>query len=211
MLGPILERLAREPGSGFVLAKVNSDHNQSLAMRYDVRGIPAVKAFSDGKVVDEFVGAQPEPNVRAFIQRVTAQAAARRPSAAQGAKRSPEALLERAQRSLREGNGCEALRALEGIGSAAATEKSARLLGLARLVCEGDAGAAQGESREALLQAAGALKRRDHSAALYHLLLATNQGDRGAAQLARNHMQGLFDVLGSEHTLTRQYQPLVTL
>ncbi|MCZ7666336.1 MAG: thioredoxin [Chloroflexi bacterium] len=70
MLGPVLERLANEPNSGFVLAKVNSDHNQQLSMQYGVRGIPNVKAFVNGRLVDEFVGAQPEPMVRQFIQRL---------------------------------------------------------------------------------------------------------------------------------------------
>jgi putative thioredoxin len=66
-LGPILEKLAKEYGGRFILAKVNSDDNQSLAMRYGVRGIPNVKAFSGGDLVDEFVGALPESQVREFI------------------------------------------------------------------------------------------------------------------------------------------------
>jgi len=49
---------------------VNSDQNQELAARYAVRGIPAVKAFVDGQMVDEFTGALPEGQVREFIDRL---------------------------------------------------------------------------------------------------------------------------------------------
>lgn len=67
MLGPILERLAEEYEGRFILAKLNTDENQGIAMRYGIRGIPAVKGFRDGAVVDEFVGAQPRPRVKQFI------------------------------------------------------------------------------------------------------------------------------------------------
>jgi putative thioredoxin len=67
ILKPILEKLAAEYGGRFILAKVNSDENQELALRYGVRGIPAVKAFVDGEYVDEFTGALPESQVREFI------------------------------------------------------------------------------------------------------------------------------------------------
>lgn len=66
-LGPILEKLADEYGGRFILAKVNSDDNQELAARYGVRGIPNVKAFVSGEMVDEFTGSLPESGVREFI------------------------------------------------------------------------------------------------------------------------------------------------
>jgi len=66
-LKPILEKLAGEYGGRFLLAKVNSDDNQELAAHYGVRGIPNVKAFLGGDLVDEFSGALPEAQVRAFI------------------------------------------------------------------------------------------------------------------------------------------------
>ncbi|NWG31339.1 MAG: tetratricopeptide repeat protein [Rhodocyclaceae bacterium] len=70
ILKPILEKLAAEYGRKFILAKVNSDENQELAMRYGVRGIPAVKAFVGGELVDEFTGALPEAQIREFIERL---------------------------------------------------------------------------------------------------------------------------------------------
>ena len=69
-LKPILEKLAAEYGGKFLLAKINSDENQELAARYGVRGIPSVKAFADGQPVDEFSGAIPESEVRAFLDRL---------------------------------------------------------------------------------------------------------------------------------------------
>jgi putative thioredoxin len=66
-LKPILEKLAVEYDGRFILAKVNSDQNQQLAAHFGVRGIPNVKAFVKGQMVNEFTGAQPEAQIRSFI------------------------------------------------------------------------------------------------------------------------------------------------
>ena len=57
MLTPVLEEATGE--KGIPLAKVDVDANQRVALEYGIRGIPAVKAFRNGHVVAEFVGAQP--------------------------------------------------------------------------------------------------------------------------------------------------------
>lgn len=70
VLGPILENEATKAGGSFRLAKVNVDLNPNLAMRYKVQSIPAVKAFKNGSITSEFLGAQPEPQVRNFIKKL---------------------------------------------------------------------------------------------------------------------------------------------
>ena len=69
-LGPVLEKLAAEYAGRFRLAKVNSDENLELSRQFNVRSIPDVRAFRDGGQVDQFMGALPEPEVRAFIEGV---------------------------------------------------------------------------------------------------------------------------------------------
>ena len=66
-LKPLLEKLAGEYGGRFELAKLNSDEAPSVSARYAVRSIPAVKLFVGGEVVDEFTGALPEGQLRAFL------------------------------------------------------------------------------------------------------------------------------------------------
>ncbi|HTR32382.1 MAG TPA: thioredoxin [Gaiellaceae bacterium] len=68
-LGPVIEEAAGE--AGVALAKVDVDANQQLAADYGVSGIPAVKAFRNGHVVAEFVGAQPKASVETFLAELT--------------------------------------------------------------------------------------------------------------------------------------------
>jgi putative thioredoxin len=66
-LSPTLERAAADREGKVVLAKVDTDANPNLAAQFQIQGIPAVKAFRNGEVVDEFVGAQPPSNVERFF------------------------------------------------------------------------------------------------------------------------------------------------
>ncbi|MCE1240698.1 MAG: co-chaperone YbbN [Azonexaceae bacterium] len=69
-LKPMLEKLAEEYKGRFLLAKVNSDENPELAGHFGVRSIPSVKVVYQGQLVDEFNGALPEGQVRAFLDRI---------------------------------------------------------------------------------------------------------------------------------------------
>ncbi len=66
-LGPALEKAAAARDGKVVLAKIDTDENPSISERYGIQGIPAVKAFRDGEVVAEFVGALPSAQVEQFF------------------------------------------------------------------------------------------------------------------------------------------------
>jgi putative thioredoxin len=69
-LGPILERVAEQRGGEFLLAKLDVDANPYTAGQFGVQSIPTVIAFRDGRPVDGFIGAIPEPMVNEFIDRI---------------------------------------------------------------------------------------------------------------------------------------------
>ncbi len=70
MLGPLLEKLASELGGRFVLVKVDTDRMPEVAAVFGVHSIPAVFAFRNGQVVDEFVGVMPEGELRKWLERL---------------------------------------------------------------------------------------------------------------------------------------------
>jgi putative thioredoxin len=71
-LTPVLEQEVAQRGDALELAEVDVDANQNLAAEYGIRGIPAVKAFRNGRVVSEFVGAKPPQAVAAFLDELLA-------------------------------------------------------------------------------------------------------------------------------------------
>jgi putative thioredoxin len=69
MLGPVLEKLEKDYGGSFLLVKVNTDLEQELAAHFRITGIPAVKLIAGGRLKDEFTGALPEAQVKAFLKK----------------------------------------------------------------------------------------------------------------------------------------------
>jgi len=76
VLAPVLEQAVEERHDQVVLVKVDTDAEPDLALRYHVRGIPNVKAFRNGQVVDEFTGAITAQAVEAFLEKLTGPGAA---------------------------------------------------------------------------------------------------------------------------------------
>ena len=67
MLGPTLDKIAIEYEGKFILAKAETDNNTNSAEKLGVMSIPSVKLFKNGKVVDEFVGVQPEAIIKQWL------------------------------------------------------------------------------------------------------------------------------------------------
>src|SRR5690606_39444384 len=100
-LTPVIERVAADFAGRVKVVKINVDENQDLAAAFGVRSIPYVVAIKDGRPVAQFLGAQPEGEVRAFIEKLL-------PSASEEA-------LARAEAACAEGRLDEAERALAAI------------------------------------------------------------------------------------------------
>jgi putative thioredoxin len=69
-LGPAIEDAVRKRNGEIELAKLDTDRNPNLAMKYEIASIPAVKAFKDGEVVSEFIGAVPPARIEAFLNEI---------------------------------------------------------------------------------------------------------------------------------------------
>jgi putative thioredoxin len=69
-LTPTLEKVAKDYAGKVKLVKINSDENMELSTAFNIRSIPNVIAFKDGKAVSQFMGAVPEPQVRAFFDKL---------------------------------------------------------------------------------------------------------------------------------------------
>jgi putative thioredoxin len=231
MLGPILEKLAAEPDSNFTLAKVDVDANPGLAMRYGVHGIPAVKAFRDGKIAADFVGAQPEPTVRQFIRSVAPSKAdnGRKEAERLIAERkwakavstfnkllvddpgNPELKLGLSRALIANGSGCEARNLLQELLEIPETHASAeRLLPTAGFVCDFSENGIDGVELTVVeaqyRRAANLLGSGSIAPAMDGLLdvLRYNKNYRDGS--AKQVLLGIFELLGDGDPSTNAYR-----
>jgi len=228
-LGPVLERLAEEKARDFTLAKVNTDEAPAVAARYGVRSIPAVKLFVDGAVRDEFVGALPEAQVRRWLDAALPSEARRllaeaRSAAASGETTAARPLVEQAL-ALEPENGearvllaslivfSEPERAAEmaregGRKAPAAYPLSQAVQTVADLLRAPGrfASLPDDPAKAPLLAAVERLGGNDLDGALAKLVESVRLNRRYEDEIARRACLALFEVLGSQHPLTRRHQ-----
>lgn len=226
-LTPLLEKLADDAQGSYRLAKLNVDDSPNIALRYNVRSIPNVKAFRDGHVVAEFLGLQPEPRVREFIRNL--------------APSQIDLLLEKGQSQLESMSWQEAGSSFHQF-LAKSPNHPAGLLGLLKsyllqgayseakkimadfpaspeysrmellrplydgLVTENTVGTSDEPLDAAYDNALRIIKRGNLAAAMDGLIDILRQDKHFHNDGARKILLGLFELLGDNHPLTMQYR-----
>ena len=227
VLGPVLERLAGQSNGDWKLAKLNTDENPDISRSYGIRGIPSVKLFVDGAVVDEFTGALPEYAVKQWLEKAL-------PS--ENKKR-----VEQAETEMSAGNEEEAKRLLRVVLKEEPENPKARILmarlmvfdepesaaelvsagvfagpgfilieeavkTVARLLSISDGELPEGEGRSAYEEAISALKRKDLEPALEKFIDVIQSDRYYDDDGARKACVALFTLLGNEHPAVRKYR-----
>jgi putative thioredoxin len=201
-LGPVLEKAAAAREGDVILAKIDTDQNPTIANQFGIQGIPAVKAFKDGKVVAEFVGAQGPAQVEAFFDGLV-------PNETQllldaGDEESLRKVIEKEPANVDANFGLARLlyssgdtdAALERLRNAAGVFKADGLA--ARIELERSNG-----EHPRVPEALAKLDAGDHEGALDVLLDELAAADGDDKERLRKVIVGVLDELGVDHPLAR--------
>jgi len=202
-LGPLLERAADAREGKVMLAKLDTDSSPALSRSFGIQGIPAVKAFRDGEVVQEFVGAQPPTAVEAFFDLLVPsevdalvqagdEDSLRRALELDPGRRDAAVALARLLHA--RGEPDAALDLVEPLEGSFPAEALAARLRLER------------DDSEQITPAFEALEAGDHERALDTLLAGVEQEQDGRRDDLRRVIVGVLDELGVEHPLAREYR-----
>jgi putative thioredoxin len=198
-LTPVLERMVTERDGKVDLAKLDTDANQSLSAAFGIQGIPAVKAFKDGRVVAEFVGAQPPPNVERFIEALL-------PSEADALVASGDETALRQALELEPGRADAAVPLARVLHERGEDEEALEVLGnvSGSFAADGLAARIRLEEDPALRAAFEDLDAGETERGLDALIaaIAANGDDR--REDLRRAVVGVLDDLGVEHPLARE-------
>lgn len=202
MLGPVLEREADKRSDKVELVKLDVDSNPALAQHYGIQGIPAVKAFRNGRVVGEFVGAQPAAAVARFLDSlIPSEAELLAQKGDEGSLRRAieidpgraDAVVPLARILHGRGQNEEALEILSKVhGSFAADGLAARI----RLERTGN---------PEIMRAFSALDAGEHEHALEILINAISK-DRASRDEIRRVVVGTVDELGQDHPHANEWR-----
>jgi putative thioredoxin len=205
-LGPVLEQAVAARGGQVELAKLDTDANPMLSQSFRIQGIPAVKAFRDGKVVAEFVGAQPREMVERFLDSLVPSEADKLVEEGDEAslRRAVELEPSRADAAVplarilhARGENDSALELLDRVPGSFAADGLASRIKLEQETTDGD-----GPALPNLQPALEALDSGDHERAL-DLLIGSLQSADGAKEDIRRLVVGILDELGVENPLAR--------
>ena len=228
VLGPVLEKLAGEQSDRWALAKLDTEAFPHISARYGIRSIPNVKLFVDGEVVDEFVGALPEPAVvewlgKAIPSRYRAQLAdARRMLSDSGTGHALEILrpIVDAEPDNDEALVLTARAILRDDAEQAATMVNAVQLGspyydeaeairaLVSTFARVDEPGRLPESavKDVYVRALHSTRTGDFEAALEGLIDVVRKDRRYDDDGARKGCIAIFNLLGNDHELTRRFR-----
>jgi putative thioredoxin len=210
VLGPALEAAVDKRAGEVELAKVDTDRNPNLAMSFQISGIPAVKAFRDGKVVAEFTGAIRPPQIEQFLDGIAPSpadklaAADDEDSLRKALELDPHgaAAPKLGRMLLARGEAAEALELLDDLhGDFEAEGLAAR----ARLTIE--LGDQRSDGAGILSRSFSAWDAGDHEAALDGLQqVVAETDDPERRSLVRSVMVAIFTELGADHPLAREHR-----
>ena len=228
ILGPILEEITEENGGDIRLARVDVDANPNLALRFGVRGIPAVKAFHQGQIVAEFVGVKPETQIREFYRQLSPspsdlsyekgqsllelgeweEAAESFYVVLEDQPEHPGAALGLAKSFLAQGRAQEALSLLKNFPPSREYSHAEKLRPVADAMLEVENGDLDTDNLlDAMFsRAINLIAKNNLPAALDGLLEILRQDKKYKDGQARKVTLGLFELLGEDSELTRQYQ-----
>jgi putative thioredoxin len=198
-LTPVLERLVTEREGKVALAKLDTDANQRLAAAFGIQGIPAVKAFKDGRVVSEFVGAQPPPNVERFLDALI-------PSEADALVEAGNEAALRQALELEPGRADAAVPLARILHARGEDEEALELLGNVggSFAADGLAARIRLEQDPVLREAFEALDAGETERGLDALIAAIAADGDDRREDLRRAVVGVLDTLGVEHPLARE-------
>ncbi|HEX5616815.1 MAG TPA: thioredoxin [Solirubrobacteraceae bacterium] len=198
-LTPVLERLVNERQGKIALAKLDTDANPNISAAFRIQGIPAVKAFKDGKLAGEFVGAQPPPQVERFLESLL-------PSEADTLVESGDEQSLRDALALEPGRGDAAVALARILHARGEDDEALEVLGnvTGSFSADGLAARIRLEQDPELADAFAALDAGDTERGLDGLIGAISPTDADRREDLRRAVVGVLDDLGVEHPVARE-------